>query len=104
VEPWLRNVQSCEGEEVVVLSSVLGSPLTAGLTHFMNRRLIRCDGVKVTNLVHLTKLIDESNGPSICFELDDDEIIALPLEEARKVTPEVLKANLIPAARCLPAG
>eukprot|EP00927_Polykrikos_kofoidii_P065917 TRINITY_DN6160_c1_g1_i1.p1 TRINITY_DN6160_c1_g1~~TRINITY_DN6160_c1_g1_i1.p1 ORF type:complete len:630 (-),score=118.00 TRINITY_DN6160_c1_g1_i1:39-1928(-) len=101
VVPWLKNARRVPGEEVVVLSSILGSPLTAGLTHVTNRRLLKCDGRLVRNLVHLGRILDEARGPHVHFELDDDEIIALPLAAAREATPDVMKAHLIPAARSL---
>lgn len=101
VEPWLRNVRSFEGEEIVVLSCVFASQLTAGLTHFMNRRLYKCNKVAVRNLVHLAELIDDADSPSVLFELDEDDIIALPRAAAQQVTDQVLQANFIPAARRL---
>ncbi|CAE7157123.1 DEGP9 [Symbiodinium pilosum] len=101
-EPWLRNIRSFQDEEVVVLSCVFASALTAGLTHFMNRRLHRCNGVQVRNLQHLAELLDTATTSTIWFALDDDDVIALPTEQARATTRLVLETNLIPAARCLP--
>lgn len=104
VEPWLRNVRNFLNEEVVVLSCVFASSLTAGLTHFMNRRLLRCDGQLVRNLAHLAELVDTGTAPAILFEFDDNDLIALPRQAALDITAEVLRANLVPAARCLPTG
>mmetsp|Transcript_105898 Transcript_105898/g.332041 ORF Transcript_105898/g.332041 Transcript_105898/m.332041 type:complete len:455 (+) Transcript_105898:1-1365(+) len=101
-DPWLKNVRRFADEEIVVLSCVFASPLTAGLTHLLNRRLLRCDGVEVRNLRHLAELIDGASGSFVFFELDDDDVMALPREAAGEATQEVLEANLIPAARCLP--
>merc|ERR1711924_413035 len=92
------------GEEIVVLSCIFASPLTAGLTHLSNRRLLKCNGVAIRNLVHLASLIDDADGTSLLFELDDDDIIALPRAAAWEVTACVLQANLVPAARCLSEG
>merc|ERR1712203_394570 len=96
--PWFKNAIAFEGEEVVVLSCVFASGLTAGLTHFMNRRLLKCNGEKVKNLSHAADLIDAADGQFIFFELDNHDIIALPVEAAWKVTDRVLKENLVPAA------
>jgi len=101
IEPWLRNVQRFPGEEIVVLSCVFASPLTAGLTHLMNRRLLRCDGESVQNLRHLAQLLDEGSQPSVLFELDDEDVVALPRLQAHSVTAQVLTAHLVPAARRL---
>jgi len=102
VEPWFKNVRRYADEEVVVLSCVFASHLTAGLTHFTNRRLLRCDGQEVRNLAHLAGLLDSATGSTIFFDLDDDDVVALPLAAARETTRQVLQAHLIPAARCLP--
>jgi len=88
-------------EEVVVLSSVLASPLTAGLTHFMNRRLLKFNGVRVLNLTHLAEMLDSSTEKWITLLLDEEDIIALPRCEATELTAKVMQANLIPTARCL---
>ncbi|CAE8639689.1 unnamed protein product, partial [Polarella glacialis] len=101
-DPWLRNIRCFGDEEVVVLSCIFASPLTAGLTHFMNRRLLSCNGCEVRNLAHLAKLLDEAAGTNVLFKLDDDDIIALPTEQARATTQQVLETNRIPAGRCLP--
>jgi len=102
VEPWFKNVRRFEGEEVVVLSCVFASPLTAGLTHFANRRLLRVDGRDVKNLLHLADLLDQPHGAVMFFELDDNDIIALPREAAMETTLAVLRAHFIPAERSLP--
>eukprot|EP00928_Gymnodinium_smaydae_P020658 TRINITY_DN17991_c0_g1_i1.p1 TRINITY_DN17991_c0_g1~~TRINITY_DN17991_c0_g1_i1.p1 ORF type:complete len:595 (+),score=110.65 TRINITY_DN17991_c0_g1_i1:55-1839(+) len=102
VLPWIQNVRSAPGEEVVVLSCVLGSPFTAGLTHFVNRRLLRCAGRRVLNLAHLARIIDEDRSEFLSFELDDDELIALPRSRAEAMTAEILRTHLIPAPRSLP--
>ncbi|CAK0902246.1 unnamed protein product, partial [Prorocentrum cordatum] len=103
VEPWLKNEREFEGQEVVVLSCVLASRLTAGLTHMMNRRLLRCNGQAVRNLAHLAELVDGADSASVLMlELDDDDVVALPCGAAREATRHVLAANLIPAERCLP--
>eukprot|EP00439_Symbiodinium_sp_Y106_P075568 s2152_g15.t1 len=102
-EPWLRNIPRFKEEEVVVLSCVFASALTAGLTHFMNRRLHRCNGQQVRNLFHLASLLDAETASTIWFELDDDDVIALPTELARATTRLVLETHLIPAERSLPA-
>lgn len=84
IEPWLRNERRFLGEEPVVLSSVLASPLTAGLTHYTNRRLLKCNGCSVKNLAHLASLIDDFEGSTLFFELDDDDVIALPARAAEE--------------------
>ena len=83
-----------------MLSCVFASALTAGLTHFMNRRLHRCNGqqahaavfpftqvssggrrrsthrfTEVRNLFHLASLLDAETASTIWFELDDDDVI-----------------------------
>lgn len=102
VEPWFKNESRFGGEEVVVLSCVFASPLTAGLTHLANRRLLRCDGQEVHNLAHLARLLDAAQGATILFQLDEDDVIAMPRDAARKTTRDVLRAHLISAERCLP--
>ncbi|CAE7397597.1 DEGP9 [Symbiodinium natans] len=102
-EPWLRNIRRFHDEEVVVLSCVFASALTAGLTHFVNRRLHSCNGEQVRNLLHLANLLDAATTSTVWFALDDDDVIALPTETARASTRLVLETNLIPAARSLPA-
>jgi len=101
IEPWFKNMHHVPEEEVVVLSSVLASPLTAGLTHFMNRRLLKFNGVRVLNLTHLAEMLDSSTEKWITLLLDEEDIIALPRCEATELTAKVMQANLIPTARCL---
>merc|ERR1711879_158282 len=95
-----QNVRRFPGQQVVVLSSVLASPLTAGLTHFNNRRLLRCDGVAVRNLAHLAFLLDSVPCSGIIrFELDDDDLLCIPKDQAVAAVAQVLSDNLIPAAQ-----
>eukprot|EP00746_Dinoflagellata_sp_MGD_P031060 gnl/MRDRNA2_/MRDRNA2_17378_c0_seq2.p1 gnl/MRDRNA2_/MRDRNA2_17378_c0~~gnl/MRDRNA2_/MRDRNA2_17378_c0_seq2.p1 ORF type:complete len:302 (-),score=50.41 gnl/MRDRNA2_/MRDRNA2_17378_c0_seq2:44-949(-) len=100
VLPWLQNVRQFSGQQIVVLSSVLASTLTAGLTHFNNRRLLRLNGHRVRNLSHLAHLLDEAPSSStVRFELDDDDLLCIPKDAAQAATAQVLADNLIPHAR-----
>merc|ERR1712130_674820 len=83
---------------------VLGSPFTAGLTHVQNRRLLKCDGHRIRNLTHLARMLDsESHDDYVRFELDEDDLVALPRNAARDATTHILQKNLIPSARSLPS-
>lgn len=105
VEPWFKNVRKFEGEEVVVLSTVFASPLTAGLTHFANRRVLSVDGQAVKNLAHLASLLDQpSSASAVFFGLDDDDTIVLPRAGAEETTRQVLQAHFIPTERRLPVA
>ncbi|CAH2065600.1 unnamed protein product [Thlaspi arvense] len=62
-------------------------------------RLKKVNGVRVENLNHLRKLIEESCTENLRLDLeDDDTIIIISHKSAKNVTPKILKRYGIPMA------
>lgn len=59
----LYGVQENEDQEVLVLSQVLASELTAGYDSFSNLQLYRINGIPILNLKHLCHLLDKLTIP-----------------------------------------
>ncbi|XP_057313371.1 uncharacterized protein LOC130654772 [Hydractinia symbiolongicarpus] len=59
----LYGVQEKKNQEVIVLSQVLASELTAGYDSFSNLQIYRVNGIPVLNLKHLCHILDKLTLP-----------------------------------------
>jgi len=86
----LYGVQGTKEQEVVVLSQVLASELTAGYDSFSNLQLYRVNGVPILNLRHLCHLLDRFTAPYIPTKQANGEI---PVERNGEITNGTLESK-----------
>jgi len=80
-------------EQIVVISEVLPHDLTVPYTSFRDWPVEKVNGTKVQNLKHLAQLIDENKAAFLRIDCEDNWIIILPTDEARKATTEIMSQN-----------
>lgn len=98
--PWMTYARrEFDGHQIVVLVEVLADELTQGLTRTANKRVSKLNGEEVKNLRHLIDMVDACTGEWLCFELEDEEPLALPTAQAKAATAAVLSRNMIPSDR-----
>ncbi|GIL94249.1 hypothetical protein Vretimale_499, partial [Volvox reticuliferus] len=56
------------------------------------------NGVKVHNLAHLARLVEQCDSDYIRFDLEWKKVIVLHTSSGRAATPDILSINCIPAA------
>lgn len=98
---WLEGMRKFEGQEVIVLSQVLASPLTVGFTDFYDVILRRFNGAEPKNLKHLIEMVSACKTTYFTFELERHSRIVLPRQLALARMPAILKENMIPRDRSI---
>ncbi|GLI64114.1 hypothetical protein VaNZ11_007289 [Volvox africanus] len=86
------------GQEVVLLSKVLSANVNQGFQEMQNYQVYKVNGVKVHNLAHLARLVEQCDSEYIRFDLDWKKVIVLHTDRGRAATPDILSMNCIPAA------
>ncbi|CAH2065598.1 unnamed protein product, partial [Thlaspi arvense] len=95
----LKHKPKKAGEQILVFSQVLEDDNSVGYTTFKDSKVKKVNGVRVENLNHLRKLIEESCTENLRLDLeDDDTIIIISHKSAKNVTPKILKRYGIPMA------
>eukprot|EP00929_Paragymnodinium_shiwhaense_P042760 TRINITY_DN22074_c0_g1_i1.p1 TRINITY_DN22074_c0_g1~~TRINITY_DN22074_c0_g1_i1.p1 ORF type:complete len:526 (+),score=127.34 TRINITY_DN22074_c0_g1_i1:69-1646(+) len=84
-------------QQLVVLTQVLAHEITVGYEALENLIVKSVNGTAVRNLPHTLELLDGEKGPYITFGMENDMMVILRAEEARKATPDVLEKHGIPA-------
>ncbi|QDZ19377.1 trypsin-like serine protease [Chloropicon primus] len=87
-----------EGEEVVVLSSVLPAKVNVGYEDIVNTQVKSFNGEKVENLYHLVDMIENCSLEYLRFDLEFDQVVIINTEEARNSTEGILSQHLISSA------
>jgi len=101
LEPAMYGIVNEDGEEVVVLTQVLASDATTGYEDINNVRVMKMNGIAVTSLRQLLRLLTENkDDPFVCFEVGNSPTTAMQIilntEEAEAETGEILAQNKIP--------
>lgn len=86
-----------EGEQVVVLSSVLPARVNVGYEDIVNTEVLAFNGTKVENLFQLATLLEQCREEYMRFDLEFNQVVVLQTEEARESTEEILQTHLIPS-------
>eukprot|EP00928_Gymnodinium_smaydae_P068257 TRINITY_DN5133_c0_g1_i1.p2 TRINITY_DN5133_c0_g1~~TRINITY_DN5133_c0_g1_i1.p2 ORF type:complete len:553 (+),score=143.36 TRINITY_DN5133_c0_g1_i1:132-1661(+) len=84
-------------QELVVLTQVLAHELTIGYETIENVLVLSVNGTSVRNLRHLRELVDACNEGYLRLGLQSNLVLVLRAQDAKNVTPEVLKKHGIPA-------
>ncbi|XP_047316118.1 protease Do-like 10, mitochondrial [Impatiens glandulifera] len=97
-ERALKELPQNAGQQLVILSQVLMDDINAGYERLSEMQVFKVNGVKVENLKHLRKLVDECTEDNLRFDLDDERVIVLNYESAKLATSRILKRHRIPSA------
>ena len=97
----MHGMAQHEGEEVVVLSQVLGDETALGYEDHSNLVCTRVNNTMFKNLAELAQIVDHSEDEYLWFDLDDNatQSIVLRRKEAFDATQAVLDFHGIPSDR-----
>ena len=85
---------------MVVLSQVLAHPSNVGYEHLANQLVTSVNGVAVTSLVQMLRLVESNADPYLQLELEPhNERVVLDAATLATVTAELLHTHQIPADR-----
>lgn len=89
-----------EDSGLVVLTMVLGDEVNIGYQHIITELVSSVNGVKVRNLRHLIKLLEEKkDGYAIIRFHQENRPMVLDLKQFRAATPRILQKYQLPADR-----
>eukprot|EP00271_Cylindrocystis_brebissonii_P010439 TRINITY_DN26626_c0_g1_i1.p1 TRINITY_DN26626_c0_g1~~TRINITY_DN26626_c0_g1_i1.p1 ORF type:complete len:713 (+),score=167.58 TRINITY_DN26626_c0_g1_i1:234-2372(+) len=91
------GIREFEGQEVVLLSQVLGAEITNGYQSLSSLMVRRCNGESVKNLRHLAQLVEGNTDPFVSVELEREQKLVVKVETAKALSAEILEQNFIPA-------
>ncbi|EFJ52282.1 trypsin family [Volvox carteri f. nagariensis] len=95
---YLSGSMEALGQEVVLLSKVLSASVNQGFQEIQNVQVYKVNGVKVHNLAHMARLVEECDSEYIRFDLEWKRVVVLHTGRGRSATPDILRTNCIPAA------
>jgi len=87
-----------KGEELVVLTQVLANDLTVGYEDLENVLLASVNDTPVRNLRHVMELIEACSSEYLRFSFQNNLVLVLKPDDAKKATAEALEQHTIPAA------
>lgn len=67
------------------------------LCRIIGSQVNKVNGVKVHNLRHLRKLVEECTETSLRFDLDDNRVVVLDFRAAREASLRILQRHRIPS-------
>ncbi|KAF8822254.1 trypsin domain-containing protein [Cardiosporidium cionae] len=94
-----RSHREFEDEQIVVIGHILAHEITVGYEDFSHYCIREFNGQKIRNLRHLASLIENSTDDFWRFDIDCDMVIILNAEASRSSISDILKQNMIPAAK-----
>jgi hypothetical protein len=86
-------------QELVICSQVLAHEVNVGYEDFSNLAVEKFNGVQISNLKQLVKLVEACEDEFLTFELDMRTQIVLDAKEAKKSTQDILNIHAIPSDR-----
>eukprot|EP00939_MAST-03C_sp_MAST-3C-sp1_P005530 g5530.t1 len=99
VKEALYGKKTKEGEQIVVLTTVLSHDINSGYTESMSpRRVITFNDESIRNLYHLACLVRNCRAKYLRFGLSDKKVVVLDRVEAEKSNAEIFASHNIPKA------
>ena len=89
------------GDDVIVLSLVLGDEVNIGYNAACAMELVSVNGKKIRNLRELVETVERCKDEYITFTFAEDWPIILNLRHLREATPRILNRYRVPADRYL---
>ncbi|KAJ1442534.1 Peptidase S1C [Sesbania bispinosa] len=97
-ERALRELPKKANQQLVILSQVLMDETNAGYERLAELQVLKVNGTELDNLQHLCHLVENCNGDSLRFDLEDDRVIVLNYGMAKIATSRILKRHRIPSS------
>ncbi|KAK6915798.1 PDZ domain [Dillenia turbinata] len=97
-EHALRELPSKAGQQLVILSQVLMDDINQGYERFAELQVFKVNGVRIENLRHLRKLVEQCDEECLRFDLDDERVVVLNYQSAKIATSQILRHYRIPFA------
>ena len=88
-----------EGEEAVVVCSILRAELNSGYEESAEALVLKADGEPVRNLRHLVEIVESRETGLLVLETHEGKQIVLDRERARREGPAILARYPVPHAR-----
>jgi hypothetical protein len=88
-----------EGEEPVVVCSLLQAELNSGYEEVAEALIARADGQAVRNLRHLVEIVESKDSGLLVLETHDGKQVILDRERARREGPAILARYQVPRDR-----
>jgi hypothetical protein len=88
-----------EGEEAVVVCSILQAELNSGYEEAAEAMVVRADGQAVRNLRHLVEVVESRDSGLLVLETHDGRQVVLDRERARREGPGILARYQVPHDR-----
>jgi hypothetical protein len=88
-----------EGEETVVVCSILQAELNSGYEEVAEALIVKADGEAVRNLRHLIAIVESRDSGLLVLETHDGKQIVLDRERARREGPGILARYQVPRDR-----
>ncbi|KAG7631486.1 PDZ domain [Arabidopsis suecica] len=85
-------------EQHVIISQVMPDDINKGYSNFKDLQVEKVNGVKVKNLKHLRELIEGCFSKDLRLDLENDKLMVLNYESAKKATFEILERHNIKSA------
>ncbi|KAG2255713.1 hypothetical protein Bca52824_075007 [Brassica carinata] len=92
-----HNLSESE-EQHVIISEILEDDINQGYESFKDLQVEKVNKVKVKNLRHLFELIEENGTQNLSIDLEDDKVLVLNYESAKKADSIILKRHNITSA------
>jgi S1-C subfamily serine protease len=88
-----------EGEEAVVVCSILRAELNSGYEESAEALILKADGQQVRNLRHLVEIVESRETGLLVLETQEGKQIVLDRERARREGPAILARYQVPHDR-----
>ena len=88
-----------EGEEAVVVCSILQAELNSGYEEVAEALVVKADGEAVRNLRHLIAIVESRDSGLLVLETQDGKQVVLDRERARREGPGILARYQVPRDR-----
>ncbi|CAL9221088.1 unnamed protein product [Arabidopsis halleri] len=98
LECVLNDEYKITDEQQVIISQVTPDDINKGYSNFKDLQVEKVNGVKVKNLKHLRELIEGCCGKDLRLDLENDKVMVLNYESAKKATFEILERHNIKSA------
>ncbi|XP_014510280.1 protease Do-like 10, mitochondrial [Vigna radiata var. radiata] len=97
-ERALRELPKKANQQLVILSQVLMDDINAGYERLAELQVLKVNGTEIDNLKHLRQLVQSCNAEFLRIDLDDERVIVLNYEMAKRATSSILKRHRIPSS------
>lgn len=92
----VNGIKMVAGEERVVLSQVLLDDINMGYQSMTDMLVLTVNGERVTNLLHLARVVENCTDDFVSFRLENNRVVAVNTKEAFAASQRILDQYMIP--------